>query len=193
MEELNQAINFRSLYPRLLSFGIGYGDLERVTTQATDWASFTRAMADLGEHWAHLAENTYESGCRETSKQHWLRASAYFHYAQLRASDSPLKKQLRRECRRAYEKFAPMADPAIVRCEIPFQSTTLPGYLRIGNKGPCVILIGGLDSAKEVELHHFAEVFLSRGCSVFYFDGPGQGELYGRLSMTHGFASAVSA
>ncbi|HZI56588.1 MAG TPA: alpha/beta hydrolase [Verrucomicrobiae bacterium] len=193
MSEQNQAINFRSLYPRLLSFGIGYGDLERITKQVNDWPSFSRAMADMGEHWDHMADKAYKSGCLETPRQHCLRAAAYFHYAQLRLHDSLMKEGLRRASRRAYEKYATLADPPIIRCEIPFQSMTLPGYLRVRKPGPCVILIGGLDSAKEVELHHFAEVFFNRCCSVFYFDGPGQGELYGRSSMAIGFENAVSS
>jgi len=150
-------------------------------------------MADMGEHWDHLADKAYKSGCLETPRQHCLRAAAYFHYAQLRLHDSLMKEGLRRACRRAYEKYATLADPPIVRCEIPFQSMVLPGYLRVRKPGPCVILIGGLDSAKEVELHHFAEVFFNRCCSVFYFDGPGQGELYGRSSMASGFENAVSS
>ena len=48
MAEQNLALNFRSLYPRLLSFGIGYGDLERITSRVNDWTSFARAMADWG-------------------------------------------------------------------------------------------------------------------------------------------------
>jgi alpha-beta hydrolase superfamily lysophospholipase len=189
----NLALNFRALYPRLLSFGIGYGDLERITSQVNDWPSFSRAMADLGEHWDHSGDKAYKLGCLETPRQHWLRAAAYYHYAQLRLQDSLLKESLRRACRQAYAKYAPLADPPILRCEVPFQGMNLPGYLRTKKPGSCVILIGGLDSAKEIELHYFAEIFLNRCCSVFYFDGPGQGELYGRSSMTSGFEKAVAS
>ena len=56
-----------------------------------------------------------------------------------------------------------------------------------------MILIGGLDSSKEVELHYFGEMFLRRSCSVFYFDGPGQGEMYGQITMTSGFERAVAS
>lgn len=193
MGDHNPAINFRALYPRLLNFGIGYGDLERITSSVTDWTSFSRALADLGEHWEQLADKAFRAGCLETPGQHWLRAAAYYHYAQLRLQDSLLKESLRRACRQAYTKFARLADPPIVRCEVPFDGMNLPGYLRTRKSGPCVILIGGLDSAKEVELHHFAEIFLNRCCSVFYFDGPGQGELYGRSSMACGFEKAASS
>lgn len=56
-----------------------------------------------------------------------------------------------------------------------------------------MILIGDLDSAKEVELHYLAEMFLRRSCSVFYFDVPGQGELYGKGSIADGFDRALSS
>ena len=188
-----QAINFRPLYPRLLSFGVGYGDLERISNSAGDWLSFSGALADLGKHWEKSADEAFYAGRLETARQHWLRAAAYFHYAQLRLSDSPLKEEMRIKCRRCYEKFIPISAPPIFRCEVPFEEISLPGYLRVRNPGgPCVILIGGLDSAKEVELHHFAEVFLKRNCSVFYFDGPGQGELYKRSLMTVGFEKVVA-
>lgn len=189
-----QAINFRSLYPRLLSFGIGYGDLERISSSVTDWDSFARAMADLGEHWEKSADRSSDLGNLITPRQHWLRAAAYYHYAQLRVPDSVLKERLRVACRRCYRKFVSVSQSPIVRCDIPFDGILIPGYLRVNAPGaPCVILIGGLDSAKEVELHHFAEIFLARGCSVFYFDGPGQGELYKRALMTSGFEKAVSS
>lgn len=194
MPEMQPEFNIRPLYPRLLSFGIGYGDLERISREAADWSAFSRAMADLGEHWEQAADKANKQGHLETPRQHWLRAAAYYHYAQLRLDNSLLKEGLRLACRRCYQKFVDLANQEIIRCEIPFQSISLPGYLRIRKPGaPCVILIGGLDSAKEVELHHFAEIFLKRCCSVFYFDGPGQGELYRRFPMTCGFENAVSS
>lgn len=186
--------NFRSLYPRLLSFGVSYGDMERISKTATDWPSFAREMADLAEHWEKSGDKACAGGWVETPRERWRRAVDYYHYAQLKLPDSLLKEGLRRSSRRCYEKLASRVTPPAVRVAVPFESVTLPGYLRINHHGaPCVILIGGLDSSKEVELHYFAEVFLKRGCSVFYFDGPGQGELYGRVSMAGGFAKAIAS
>jgi 2,6-dihydroxypseudooxynicotine hydrolase len=186
--------NFRSLYPRLLSFGVSYGDMERISRIATDWSSFAREMADLAEHWEKCGDKACTAGRVETPREQWRRAVDYYHYAQLRLPDSLLKESLRRSSRRCYQKLVSRVTPAPVRVEIHFQSVNLPGYLRVNHSGaPCVILIGGLDSSKEVELHYFAEVFLKRGCSVFYFDGPGQGELYGRASISGGFEKAIAS
>jgi 2,6-dihydroxypseudooxynicotine hydrolase len=103
------------------------------------------------------------------------------------------KGELQARCRLNFEKLAPLLDPEALRLEVPFKSSLLPGYFRLARPGaPCVILIGGLDSAKEVELGYFAEGFLARGNSVFFFDGPGQGELCGQLPMATDFEHAVS-
>jgi len=194
MEQKVAVPNFRLLYPRLLNFGIGYGDLERVSKDAQDWPSFTLAIAELGKYWERVAQDATHSEDISTFQEHLRKAVDYYHYAQLRAEDSALKEELRCASRKCYKQLAPLVDPPAIRCEIPFEDISLPGYLRIKRSGaPCVILVGGLDSSKEVELHYFAEIFLRRGCSVFYFDGPGQGELYGQSSMKSGIEKAISS
>lgn len=186
--------NFAALYARLLNFGVAYSDLERISLTATDWISFSREMGNLAELWMRQADKGWRFGHLETPRVQWKRASDYYHYAQLKLADSLLKESFRRASRKCYAKAAALLDPPAVRCEIPFRSAHIPGYLRAkGPAAPCVILIGGLDSAKEVELHYFAEIFLQRECSVFFFDGPGQGELYDRESLACGFQDAVAA
>jgi dienelactone hydrolase len=186
--------NVRAMYPRLLSFGVSYGDLEKIAKAATNWLSFSRSMADLARHWEVCGDRGWKSGRMETPRVYWRHAADYYHYAQLKLPDSCLKEDLRASSRRCYQKLVSLLDPPAARYTVPFKGSLLPGYLRVARPGaPCVILIGGLDSAKEVELHYFAETFLRRSCSVFYFDGPGQGEMSSEVSMTSGFENAVAA
>jgi hypothetical protein len=192
MSAIREAQNFQSLYSRFINFGVSYGDLERLSSTSKDWTSFSRGLADLGERWESSAEALHKKGWIATPQEHWQHATDYFHHAQLKVPKSLLKEGLRRSSRRSYQRLAPRLDPPAVRCIIPFQPVALTGYLRIHHPGaPCVILIGGLESAKEVELHYFAEGFIKRGCSVFYFDGPGQGELYGRAQIERGFERVI--
>lgn len=188
------APDFRSLYSRLINFGVSYGDLERLARTSRDWISFSREMANLAEHWEASAEAAHKRGCIATPRAHWRHATDYYHYAQLKVSPSPMKEGLRRSSRRCYQRLASRMDPPAVRYVIPFQPAALAGYLRIHHPGaPCIILIGGLESAKEVELHYFAEEFLKRGCSVFYFDGPAQGELEGRAEILSNFDKVIAS
>jgi 2,6-dihydroxypseudooxynicotine hydrolase len=192
--QVTEAPNFTALYARLINFGIAYSDLERIRRTSTDWTSFSRTLGDLAEFYLDQAEKEWESGRLETPRVQWKRAADYYHYSQLKLPDSLLKASFRRASGECYAKAASLLDPPAIRFEIPFRSIDLVGYLRVKRPGaPCVILIGGLDSSKEVELDYFAETFLRRGCSVVFFDGPGQGELYGRGSMAWGFEHVISA
>lgn len=194
MKNGQEVPNFRALYPRFLQFGVSYSDLERAVSVAKDWAEFARQIGDLAEHWEDAAEEAFKAGRKVTAGEQWQRASDYYHFAELRLPDSLFKGQLKNSTRRAYNQALSLQNPPAMRCEVPCEPAPLPGYLRIAHAGaPCVILIGGLDSAKEVELHYFAEVFLKRSCSVFYFDGPGQGELYGRVPMIGNFEKAIAS
>jgi len=186
--------DFASFFLRLLNFGVSYSDLEKIRRESIDWVAFSRAMGDLARQWRRSAEKAWKLGRLATPREQWKRAAAYFHYAQLNLPESLFKKSLQRAAGACYQRVAGLLDPPAVRCYVPFRSMRLPGYLRIKRPGAaCVILLGGLDSAKEVELHCLADIFLSRSCSVFYFDGPGQGELHGRGSMGCGFEHVVSS
>src|SRR5437588_499394 len=100
--------------------------------------------------WKRVAEKAWNLGRLETPREQWKRAADYYHCAQLRLPESLLKKDFRRSSQQCYERVAPLLDPPAIRCQVPFESMHLPGYLRIKRPGaPCVILIGGLDSAKE--------------------------------------------
>jgi 2,6-dihydroxypseudooxynicotine hydrolase len=66
---------------------------------------------------------------------------------------------------------------------ILYENTSLPAYLRLPDgegPHPCVILVCGLDSVKEQELH-WEEELVHRGIATLSFDGPGQGEMWFRM------------
>jgi 2,6-dihydroxypseudooxynicotine hydrolase len=72
----------------------------------------------------------------------------------------------------------PHLDPPGQRHEISFEGAALVGVLRrpkTAGPHPAVVLIPGLDSAKE-EFGATEALFLERGLATFSVDGPGQGE-----------------
>jgi len=79
-----------------------------------------------------------------------------------------------------YAKYAEYADHVVRQAEIPYQGNSLPGWLHLpptykpGDRVPCVITVGGMDSTKEICVALHGDQFLSRGIAVFLFDGPGQ-------------------
>ncbi len=165
------------LYLGATSFGIRYSDLEQAKAFAYDTRSWNVFFAKLAERYEKLAEEALDA--RQTqSAIAWLEDSVnYYYFSQVFLTGD--QKAAYQACsRRAYAQLAPLLNPPCRRVMMPFMDTHLPGYLRVGKSGaPCVLLVGpGSDpTSKEVVLHRLAEVFLKRGMSVAYFDGPGTG------------------
>ena len=186
--------DFETLYPRVLHFGLDYGDLMRVRAAAFDWSSWGSALATLAETFDAAGNEASAGGRTISATEYWRRAADYFHFSQIKLIDGAAKPEWQARVRVNYKKLAGALNPVSVPMAVPFRESFLPAYFRAAaDSVPCVVLIGGLDSAKEVELHYFAECFLRRGLSVCYFDGPGQGELSGKLHMDSHFEEAVSS
>jgi 2,6-dihydroxypseudooxynicotine hydrolase len=86
---------------------------------------------------------------------------------------------------RCYRQAVQLWPEPIEPFAVPFQTAEMPGYLHLAassEPAPCVIMINGADSVKE-EYHNWARHFVRRGLTVLTIDGPGQGELQGRLPM----------
>jgi dipeptidyl aminopeptidase/acylaminoacyl peptidase len=83
------------------------------------------------------------------------------------------------DCFGRFIKYAPYP---IERAEIPFGRGALPAYLHLprppanGERFPCVLCIGGMDSSKENMVAVYGDRFLERGFAVLALDGPGQAE-----------------
>ncbi|MBV9960257.1 MAG: alpha/beta fold hydrolase, partial [Acidobacteria bacterium] len=165
----------------------------RVAAVASDWSAWGSALAAMAENYSRAGDEARAEGRTASAAEQWRRAVDYFHFAQVKLTDEAEKSACQARVRLNYEKLAGLLSPRAVPLLIPFKGAFMRGYFRMAEAGaPCVVLIGGLDSAKEVELHYFAEGFLKRGLSVFYFDGPGQGESVGQLNLDAHFEEAVT-
>jgi 2,6-dihydroxypseudooxynicotine hydrolase len=186
--------NVRLLYIRVLYYGISYGDLLQAEQAAHDLSSWSHALARMAAHYNHVAQEAWNSGHRLSAMQWWQSATVYYHYAERYCGDEK-QAEYQTNSQQAYHQLVPLLRPKCQKITIPFiNNTSFPGYLRIFQPGaPCVMLIGGIEASKEVELHKLAEIFLQRGMSVVYFDGPGMGEVENILPMSIDFETAVSA
>ena len=83
--------------------------------------------------------------------------------------------------RDSFRKAAKLADHPIIPVEIPFEGTTLPGYLclvdRTGAKRPLLIVHSGFDGTVEEVYYGTAFFAIQRGYNVLLFEGPGQGRV----------------
>ena len=165
--------------PRFIANGIDYNDFVRVTAAIDRWDSWC-------EQWCRAAAVHEELGRAALAKQrgrsagaHLAQAAVYYHFAKFMfVQDLSQMRAAHQAAVRCLEDAMPYLDPPGERLEIPFEGAVIAGILRrptTPGPHPLVVLIPGLDSAKE-EFRPTEDLFLSRGLATLSVDGPGQGE-----------------
>lgn len=181
---------------RFVAQGVDYNDFVRTTSSVQRWDEWLDAWTATGDVHAGLAREAEAAGERISAGEAYVRAALCYHFAKfLWLVD------LRRHRSAADRAVAAMAsahrllDPSAERIEVPLEGATLVGNLRRPHstgRHPLVMLIPGLDSAKE-EFFHWENVFLVRGLATFSLDGPGQGEAAYATAIRYDYEVAVRA
>src|SRR4051812_32234222 len=166
-------------------FGADLGEVLATSRQITDGdqASWHRAWKDTAGRVAELGEQSLAGGHRVTARENLLRASNYYRNAAAFVLDNPAENP---EVAALYaaqiDTFAAAAaqfDHPAKGVAIPYQDTTLPGYLFLvddsGAPRPTVIYTSGYDSTSQECYFVLAVAAMRRGYNVLAFDGPGQG------------------
>lgn len=190
-------------FSRLLLAGLDWGDITMVLKDLrkesthTDWSDWHRRWSALGVHHEERAEKAHVAGLHETARIAYRKATACHHYAEFFFFDDiPTKQASRNRVTAVFERSMPILQESVRRLRINHDGTEIPGYLMAPageGRWPCVVLVNGLDSAKEVELYAFAREFIARGMAVVVFDGPGQGVNVGRTPMVVDFERVVAS
>ena len=165
--------------PRFISNGVLLADFQDVTAGIERWEEWCGAWSARAAVHEALGREALGSGYCLSAGEHLSRAAVYYHFAkfvfvhdldQMRAAHMKAV-----ECRRL---ALPHLRPPAERVEIPHERGHLAGILRRpvgGSRPPVVIMIPGLDSAKE-EMEAYELPFIERGMATLMVDGPGQGE-----------------
>jgi 2,6-dihydroxypseudooxynicotine hydrolase len=176
---------------------LDYSDLQRLLSRIRSFPSWYPAWRRSGVEWEEEADREEARGHPVSAGDHLLRASMAYHFGQLLArlgTDEKREGRIKRV--ELYRRALPLLDRRIEPIAIPFPGSALPGYLHLPHavtRPPCLIMIDGADSVKE-EYHNWAGQYVRRGLAVVTFDGPGQGETVGRLTMDpNRYGAAVSA
>jgi 2,6-dihydroxypseudooxynicotine hydrolase len=161
-------------------------DLERVLGRIVDQRTWYPSFRHEAEEAERLAEGFARDGRTLSAADMYHRASACYHWgAYLARVGSPEKAEGRSQRVRCYREAVSLWGERIVPVTIPYVGTEMPGYLHLADgvePAPVVLMVNGADSVKE-EYHNWARQFVRRGLSVLTMDGPGQGEMLGRLPM----------
>ncbi|HEX3780107.1 MAG TPA: alpha/beta fold hydrolase [Pseudonocardiaceae bacterium] len=143
---------------------------------STQWSATAERVEAIGR--AALA-----AGHKVSAREALLRASNYYRtadfYRREDPANDPESARLAKASQQTFAQAAELLDIPARPLRIPYEDTTLPGYLFLadgsGEPRPTVIYHGGYDSTLEEDYLGIAAGALRRGYHVIAFDGPGQG------------------
>lgn len=165
--------------PRFTTNGVAVADFERVTRGVTRWVDWCAAWSRVAAEHETLAAEAMAQRRLRSAGQHYAQAAVYYHFAKfLFVQDPDQMRTAHAAAVRCLDAALPHLDPPGRRVEIPYGGARLVGVLRLpagAGPHPVVVLVPGLDSAKE-EFRSTEALFLERGLGTFSVDGPGQGE-----------------
>jgi dipeptidyl aminopeptidase/acylaminoacyl peptidase len=165
--------------PRFTTNGVTAGDFDRIVGEIPSWDEWCAAWSAVAAEHEHLGRDALAAGHTISAGEHLSQAAVYFHFAKfLFVSDLGQMRAAHEQAVRCLTDALPYLHPPGRRVQIPFEGSLLAAVLRLPpgpGPHPAVIMIPGLDSAKE-ELRSTEDLFLERGIATFSVDGPGQGE-----------------
>lgn len=153
--------------------------------KAGDYDSWYEAWNATADKVAKEGTDQLARGHRVSARDSFLRASTYYFASEFFLHVDPKDPRIARAYRlsvETYKQSAALHEQPIRHVEIPYENTTLPGYLHLvddsGRPRPTLIMHTGFDGS--VEEMHFsgARAGVERGYNVLAFDGAGQ---YGPL------------
>lgn len=188
-----------SMY-RLFSWRIAshvpHWDWEQIRGEVRSWDDWLPTWCRWAERHVALGDEALARGRRLTAGEAYVRAGLFYHWATfVSVEDAGAFRAALEAGERAWAKAAPLVEPPLELLEVPFEGTTLPGYLRRPRgveRPPLAVLLPGADSTKE-ELYDLGEHLVRRGVAAFAFDGPGHGLVSFRLKLRPDEETAVVA
>lgn len=164
--------------PRFTANGVDASDFMEVSASIERWDQWCSAWSAIGARHEALGRDALEEGRGRSAGEHLAQAATAYHFAKFLFVQSPDEARVAHaHATRCLDDALALLDPPGERHVVPFDGAELYGVLRRpqGAPRPVVVLIPGLDSAKE-ELRQVERSFLDRGLATFALDGPGQGE-----------------
>jgi dipeptidyl aminopeptidase/acylaminoacyl peptidase len=164
---------------RFTANGVDPADFARVTAGIASWDGWCAAWCAAAAEHEDLGREALADGRHRSAGGHLAQAAVYYHFAKfLFVQDLAQMRAAHGHAVRCLSDALPHLDPPGERVEIPFAGASLAAVLRRPpgpGPHPAVVLIPGLDSAKE-EFRAAEQPFLDRGLATLAVDGPGQGE-----------------
>ncbi len=141
------------------------------------WREEWRAMGELIES---RAEAALAKGDKITAGDYYLRAGIYHYNAERFITPGPDKRAQGEKAYHCWHTGIRLREPTIEFVEVPYLGTTLPALFMKASAtvrpAPTVVVVNGMDNAKEMSIFFAGREFARRGVNTLAFDGPGMGE-----------------
>ena len=139
--------------PRFTAGGVDPGDFGRITSTLTRWDDWCAAWCRAAAEHEQLGRRALAEGRTRSGGGHLAMAAVYYHFAKfLFVQDMSQLRTAHQAAVRCLGAALPYLDPPGTRLEIPFDGALIAAVLRRPHgpgPHPAVVLIPGLDSAKE--------------------------------------------
>ncbi|HQU26563.1 MAG TPA: alpha/beta hydrolase [Acidimicrobiales bacterium] len=166
--------------PRFVANGVDASDYVHIAARLERWEEWCATWCEAGADHEALGAAARAAGNERSAGEHLVRAAVYYHFAKfLFVHDLEQARAAHGRAVAALTDASPLLAPPATRLDIPFEGTRLVALLRTPDPvtpQPTVVLIPGLDSAKE-EFREVERAFLDRGLATVSLEGPGQGEV----------------
>ncbi len=159
--------------------GLVLATLDRVTDD--DPQSWFDAWTSVAADLAARGDKAFSAGHLASASWAFLAAAEYYAKALMFVdglADQSVLLPTFRQGRACWEKVVDASAGRFVRVQVPYEDTTLPGYLlrpdATGAARPTFVVTNGSDGSLPGLLGYGAAEALRRGWNAFLFDGPGQ-------------------
>lgn len=167
-----------------------------------DEIAWLKEWEDLADRIAKIGEKSLAAGHHVSAREAFFRASNYYRTAEFYKRANPVDDadvaRLSGRSTQTFIQAAQLLDTPFEIIEIPYEGTTLPGYLFLadnsGEAKPTIIYNNGFDSTQEESYFAIGAAALSRGYNVLAFDGPGQGAAIrkSKLNFRHDWEKVIT-
>ena len=152
---------------------------ERLRARQHEPQAWWEEWGALGAQVEQKAAAVAAAGHRHTAGDYFLRAGNYYYNAERFILPGAEKREWGAKAYRCYHQGIRLRHPNIEFVEVPYEGTTLPAlFMKAPVQGPAptVVIVNGMDNAKEMSIFFAGLEFARRGMHTLAMDGPGQGE-----------------
>lgn len=165
------------------------GEPDRGKAWKDEWSALGSQVEKQGD--AALAKSR-----KTTAGDYYLRAGIYHYNAERFIPPGDEKKAVGTKAYQVWHQGIRLRYPDIDFVEVPYEGTTLPAlFMKAKAPGPrpTVVVVNGMDNAKEMSIFFCGLEFARRGFNTLCLDGPGMGETRRMRDMASRFDYEVPA